>query len=138
MYKVSLSKRSCRDASKKLGKPTYLHIVLIRPRVLHSISQRNTVQKLLGHLVQSRLRTHTIIFRERLEGCISSTRKGLNKMRHIRFNIRDISEMLPSPLDIHIAAQNAVPCLRQRRVFVFDVTPELRPGALQYTEAKNS
>lgn len=59
-------------------------------------------------------------------------------MRDIRFNARNVFEVLPSPLDIHVTAQNAVPRLRQCRVFIFDVSPELRPGALQYTEAKNS
>lgn len=128
----------CSQDTETLWKLTYLHIVFIRPRILHSISERNTVQELLSHLVQCRLRTHAIIFRERLEGCVPRLCKCLNEMRDIRLNVRNIFEVLPSPLNIHITAQNAVPRLRQCRVFIFDVSPELRPGAFQNTEAKNS
>ena len=128
----------CSQYAETLRKLTYLHIVLIRPGILHGISERNTVQELLSHLVQSRLRAHAIVFRERLEGCVSRLCERLNEMRDIRFNVRNIFEVLPPPLDINITAQNAVPRLRQCRVFIFYVSPELGPGALQNTEAKNS
>lgn len=109
--------------------------MLIRQRILNSINQGLLAQNLVGHLVHGVLDTGTVIIGESLEGDIPGSLPGRVELVGNGADLVQSTEALPVPVGSNVGAENAIPGLLERGIFVADEAVELRAGALEHGQA---
>jgi hypothetical protein len=109
--------------------------VLVRQRIIHRLNLRNSSQNGIRHLVHHSLHTGTILLCEEAERDLTCAAPRIIKARRVSLHRSDCREQLPSPGSIHLGAEDPVPDLGQRGVFVAHKAPELRACALQHVQA---